>query len=156
MDAATVQDLVGRWWVSYDAGRFDEWPELFTADAIFTCRTDTGGTAYEDFVRADVQGRDPVLAWQRTHREASPYPLRHHASNVHVTRSGAAEADFCSYLFVTQIAGGVSNLSSAVCHGTIQVEGGQPRLAALHVVLDTEESVVFSERTPRPGASRAG
>jgi hypothetical protein len=146
MDTATVQDVIGRWWVSYDAGWFDTWPDLLTSDAVFTCRTDTGATAYEEFVRADLTGRDEVLSWQRAHREASPYPLRHQASNVHATRSGPQEADFLSYLFVTQIQGGVSNLSSGICSGTVRIEDGAPRLAALHVVLDTEESVVFSER----------
>ena len=56
------------------------------------------------------------------------------------------EADFASYIFVTQIVDGVSPLSTAIVNGTVRVEDGALRIAALHVVLDTEDSVVFSQR----------
>ena len=147
MDISSVQNLLARWWFSYDEGRFDVWPDLITDDVVFTCRTDTGATEFEDFVRADVRGRDDFLAWQRDHRGNSPYPLRHNGTNVHLTRAGDEQADFMSYLFVTQIVqGAVSNLSSGLCSGTARVEGGAAKLAALHVVLDTADSVVFNTR----------
>ena len=152
MDSAIVQETVSRWWVCYDGGWFDRWPGLLTADVAFTCRSDTGRTAYEEFIRADARGRDEVIAWQRRHREASPYPLRHHATNVHLTRRAPDEADFLSYLFVTQVKGGVSNLSTGVCRGTVRIEDGEPRIAGLHLVLDTAESVPFTERTVETSA----
>lgn len=146
IEPASLHELIGRWWWNYDQGHFEKFPEFFTSDAHFTCRTDTGMTDYEEFVRADVRGRDEVVAWQTDHRSNSPYPLRHHGTNVHIVDTRADEAEFASYIFVTQIAGGVSPLSTAIVTGTVRVDHGVLRIAALHVVLDTAESVVFSER----------
>jgi hypothetical protein len=144
IDASAVQNLVQSWWFDYDQGNFDAWAEYFTADAHFSCRTDTGKTEFEEFVRADLNGRDEVLEWQIDHRKNSPYPLRHNGTNIHVTQSSATEADFRSYIFVTQIVGGaVSNLSSALVLGKARVEGGRLCLADLRVVLDTMDSEVF-------------
>lgn len=144
---ADVHDLIGRWWFAYDNALFDEWPAMFTADARFTCRTDTGQTAYEEFVRADVEGRDEVIAWQTEHRLGSPYPLRHNGENVHLTDRSATAAGFRSYIWVTQIVGGSPvPLSTAIVEGRVAVEGGELRIAELHVVLDTEDSTVLAER----------
>ncbi len=143
--AAEVQDLVARWWWNYDEGQFDVLDGLLTGDTHFTCRTDTGTTDYEEFVRADQQGRDAVMAWQRQHRLDSPYPLRHHGTDVHITGRRATEADFASYIFVTQIVDGVSNLSTAIVRGTVRDDEGTLRIAALHVVLDTMTSVPLRE-----------
>ena len=81
---------------------------MWSADAHFSCRTDTGTTAFEEFVNADAQGRDAVLAWQTDHRLHSPHPLRHNGENVHLTRADDTSADFRSYIWVTQIVGGLT------------------------------------------------
>jgi len=144
---ADVHELIAKWWFVYDNALFDEWPALFTADARFTCRTDTGATAYEEFVRADVAGRDAVLAWQTEHRLGSPYPLRHNGENVHLTTRGDTSAGFRSYIWVTQIVAGTpSPLSTAIVDGRVAVEDGDLRIAELNVVLDTEDSTVLAER----------
>ena len=106
IEPAAVQDLVGRWWWNYDEGNFDVLAGLLTDDVRFSCRTDTGATEYEDFVRCDVTGRDAVMAWQTDHRIDSPYPLRHNGTNVHVVGQRDREAAFASYIFVTQIVEG--------------------------------------------------
>lgn len=153
IDLGAVQQLVASWWFDYDQGRFDAFPGYFTADARFTCRSDSGQTAFEEFVTADVRGRDELVSWQVAHRSNSPYPLRHNGTNVHLAASRDEEADFRSYLFVTQIVdGAVSNLSTGVCTGTVRVEGGALRLAALHVVLDFTTSEVFSAAARQPVA----
>ena len=90
IEPSALQDLLGRWWWNYDEGNFDVLADLLTDDAHFSCRTDTGTTDYEKFVRADVRGRDAVMAWQTDHRINSPYPLRHNGTNVHVVGSAAA------------------------------------------------------------------
>lgn len=145
VDLGAVQDAIGRWWVNYDEGRFAVWPDLLTDDVHFTCRSDTGATDYEEFIRADVRGRDTVIRWQTEHRRNSPYPLRHNATNVHLTGRDGADATFASYLFATQIVGGaVTNLSSGQVSGAVRAVDGTPRLAALHVVLDTMNSEPFS------------
>lgn len=142
---ADVQNLLASWWFDYDRGAFETWPGYFTVDAHFSCRSDSGQTAFEEFVTADVDGRDAVVAWQTEHRRNSPYPLRHNGTNVHVTEVRDGEADFRSYIFVTHVvAGGVANLASGVCHGTVRQEDGMSKLAALHLVLDFTDSVVFA------------
>ena len=143
---AEVQELLGRWWWNYDEGNFDVLTGLLTDDAHFSCRTDTGTTDYEEFVRADHTGRDTVMAWQTDHRVNSPYPLRHNGTNVHITGQHGDEASFSSYICVSQIVGGVSPLSTASVNGRVRREDGVLRLAELEVVLDTMDSKVFSER----------
>ena len=119
---------------------------MLTEDAHFTCRTDTGTTDYEDFVRSDVRGQAEVIAWQTDHRIDSPYPLRHNATNVHVVEDRGDEATFASYIFVTQIIEGVAPLSTAIVDRNRAVRARWPRIAELDVVLDTMNSVVFGQR----------
>ena len=146
IDGAAVHELLGRWWFNYDEGHFEVLAGLLTDDAHFTCRTDTGTTDYEDFVRSDVRGKAEVMAWQTDHRIDSPYPLRHNAANVHVVEDRGDEATFASYIFVTQIVEGVAPLSTAIVTGTVRSEPDGLRIAELNVVLDTMASVVFSQR----------
>ena len=142
-----VRDLVAGWWFDYDQGNFEAWPDYFTADSHFSCRSDSGATAFEDFIRADVSGRDAVLAWQTDHRRNSPYPLRHNGTNVHLT-SGS---DFRSYIFVTQIVGGaVAPLASGYCLGAVREEGSRLRFADMRVILDFTDSAVFTEAVRAP------
>ena len=149
MEPAALQQLIAKWWFNYDEGRFDVLRELLTADAHFSSRSDTGATHYEEFIRADVRGRDEVMAWQTDHRRNSPYPLRHNGTNVHLVdaRDGRGdEATFESYIFVTQIVdGNPSNLSSGICRGAVRVEDGTLRICAFEVVLDTMTSALFSQ-----------
>ena len=145
IDVTGVQNLLSSWWFEYDHGNFDVWPRYFTADARFSCRSDSGKTAFEEFVTADVHGRDNVVAWQVDHRRASPYPLRHNGTNIHLAEVRKGEADFRSYLFVTHIVGGaVSNLSSGLCLGKVREEDSALRLAELRVILDFTDSEEFS------------
>ena len=145
VDLAAVQNLIASWWFEYDQGSFDVWPQYFTVDAHFTCRSDSGQTEFEEFIRADVTGRDEVVAWQVDHRKNSPYPLRHNGTNVHVTTSSGGEVTFRSYLFVTQIVeGAVSNVASGLCLGRAREEDGALRIAELRVILDFANSELFS------------
>lgn len=147
IDHAQVQDVVARWWFHYDAADFDTMRALLTEDVRFTCRTDTGTTDFEDFVRADYAGRDEVMAWQQPHRMGSPDPLRHLGMNVHVTDRRDDEVDFASYLLATQVVDRAPALvMSAIVTGTARDTDDGPRLAALHVVLDTETSVPLEQR----------
>ena len=147
IDEAAVQAVLGRWWFHYDQGDFGGLADLLTDDTRFTCRTDTGTTDFEDFVRADVSGRDEVVRWQTEHRRGSPFPLRHNATNVHIEGQAGREATFASYLFVTHVVQGQpANLSTAVVRGAVREEDGTLRLAALHVTLDTMTSEPFGDR----------
>ena len=144
VDVADVIDLVGRWWFNYDHGQFDVMESLLTDDVHFSCRTSSGATAFEEFVRSDNRGRDEVMAWQREHRLDSPYPLRHMGVNVHITGERDGDVTFASYIFVTQIvAGAVSPLSTAIVNGSARRVGDALRLSEVEVVLDTEDSVAL-------------
>ena len=147
IDPGAIQDLVSRWWWNYDQGNFDVLAGLLTSDMHFSCRTDTGTTDFEEFVRVDVTGRDTVMAWQTDHRINSPYPLRHNGTNIHVVEQGDDGATFASYIFVTHIVdGAVASLSSGIVNGAVRIEDGALRMARLEVVLDTMHSVPFVDR----------
>jgi hypothetical protein len=146
IEPSHVQDLVARWWWNYDEGNFDVLTSLLTNDVHFSCRTDSGTTDYEEFVRTDVTGRDAVMGWQTDHRLNSPYPLRHNGSNIHVVAESGEEASFRSYILVTAIEGGVVVQPTALLSGRVRRDGEILLLAELEVVLDTNESVLFRDR----------
>ena len=143
-----VQSLLAGWWFDYDQGNFDSWPDYFTHDAHFSCRSDSEATAFEEFVTADVSGRDAVVAWNVEHREQSPYPLRHNGTNVHLIGAEEDDSRFRSYIFVTQIvSGGVAPLASGICLGSVRYEEARWRLSDLRLMLDFTDSLVFSSAT---------
>jgi hypothetical protein len=146
IDTAAANELLGRWWFNYDAGDFDALTSLLTGDVHFSCRTDTGATAFEEFVTFDDKGIDAVMARQREHRLDSPHPLRHMGLNVHLTGERDGDTTFASYIFVTQIAGGVSNLSTAIVTGAMRRVGGEVLLSEVEVVLDAEDSVTLRSK----------
>lgn len=149
-----VQGLVGQWWYAYDQGDFATLTQLLTEDVHFQCETDTGETVYEEFIRCDRRGRDPVMAWQTEHRTASPYPLRHNGTNIHLTSSRTDKADFASYIFVSQIVNsGVSPLSTGLARGTARRVDDRLLIAALRVTLDTKDSVPLAEHLATTTAS---
>jgi hypothetical protein len=146
IDPAAVQELMGRWWYNYDEGNFAVLAGVLAPDVHFSCRTDTGMTDYEEFVRADVTGREAVMRWQEAHRVGSPYPLRHNGTNLHIVQRRGPEASFASYILVTQIVEGqVSNLSTAIVNGSVRSVDGVLQLTRLEVVLDTQSSGAFGE-----------
>ena len=145
IDPASVMDLLSRWWFNYDEGHFDVLAGLLTEDVHFTCRTDTDTVAWAEFARADHSGRDTVMYWQTEHRRASPYPLRHHGTNVHIVEQRGDEATFASYIHVTHIVNeSPASIPGGVVTGTVRIEDGQLRIAEMAVVLDTMTSDVFS------------
>ncbi|MEU0934259.1 MULTISPECIES: nuclear transport factor 2 family protein [unclassified Embleya] len=147
-DRLAVHELMHRWWYVYDEGHFDIWPQMFTRDTWFTSRTDTGKHPYEAFIASDNRGRDKVLAWQREHRLASPYPLRHNGTNIHVDGETDQEVSITSYIHVTQIVGQLpSAVASGIVRAVVRREGDAYRFAVVHVVLDTVDSVAFAERS---------
>ncbi|MBM4587219.1 hypothetical protein GS507_23425 [Rhodococcus hoagii] len=142
-----VAQTVAKWWFHYDEWTPDVLRAMATDDFHFVCRSDTGATDYEDFIRADLNGVDAVMAWQEAHRKDSPYPLRHNGTNVFVTGSDGTETTFSSYIFVTKIVDGKPfNLSSGIVRGAIRAGvDGAPRLSELEVVLDTRDSVRYAD-----------
>ena len=149
-----VQGLIGQWWYAYDQGEFTTLAQLLTEDVHFQCESDTRATEYEEFIRCDKRGRDSVMEWQTQHRTASPYPLRHNGTNIHLTSGRKDEADFASYIFVSQIVNrGFSPLSTGLVRGTARRVGDRLLIAALRVTLDTMDSVPLAEHLASATAS---
>jgi hypothetical protein len=145
-DRFAAHELIHRWWFNYDEGRMDVLADLLTDDAHLISRTETGLHPHEEFIRSDSIGRDAAMAWTRSHRRDSPYPLRHNALNVHVTAERNDEIDLESYLFVTQIIERKpSSLSSGLVHFTLRLTPHGYCIARKEVVLDSIESAPFHE-----------
>lgn len=148
---ADVAEVLGCWWYNYDEGNFEVLRSLLSEDTRFTCRSATGKSAYEEFIRADVAGLDAVMEWQIQHRTGSPYPLRHNGTNLHLIDRGEDSATFGSYIVVTHMVNGMPSLLPAgIVNGRVTMVAGAPKIAELNVILDTEDSVLFSDR---PSAS---
>ena len=145
IDPAALADLLGKWWFNYDEGHFDVLAGLLTDDVHFTCRTDTATVAWAEFARADVSGRNAVMAWQTEHRRNSPYPLRHNGSNAHIVEQRDGEATFASYIHVTHVLNETPvNIPGGIVRGAVRQEADRLRISELAVILDTMTSDVFS------------
>ena len=145
-DHFAAHELVHRWWYTYDEGHLDVLEGLVTDDCHTSSRTELRAHPHEAAIRSDCRGRDAVMAWKRTHRRESPYPLRHNAANVHVLAERGDELDLDSYLFVTKIVDRRPvTLSSGLVRWTLlRTEDGY-RVRAQHTVLDSIESAPFHE-----------
>ena len=83
-DRFAAHEFISRYWFNYDEGHLDVIAALLTDDCHLSSRTETGLHPQEEFIRSDNHGLDAAMAWTKDHRKHSPYPLRHHAANVHV------------------------------------------------------------------------
>lgn len=151
-----LQEFIASFWYHYDEAHYDELAASYAEDVRYLTRSDSGASPFEELMSPELQGRDAVMEWLSEHREQSPYPLRHHATNVHRTGSdgsddGATRARF--YIFVNQIANFVP---FAVSSGTVNV--GVKRGAngleftEMDVVLDATNSVLLSQLHAESGA----
>src|SRR4029079_19666456 len=96
-----------------------------------------GSRRCEYSIHSDVSGRDAVMAHVRAHREGSPYPLRHNATNIHVVDERPDEIDVESYLFVTELADRrPAPLSSGICRITARSTPAGLQISSLEVILN--------------------
>jgi hypothetical protein len=145
-DHFAAHELIHRWWWNYDEGNLDVLDTLLTDDCQTSSRTELGTHPHEAFIRSDCHGRAEVMAWKKDHRRNSPYPLRHHATNVHVVSERGDELDVVSYLLVTQVVERrASPLSSGIVHWTLVRADSSYRVRRQEVVLDSIESAPFNE-----------
>ena len=143
-DRFAAHEFVHHWWFNYDEGNVDVLFPLMTEDCHLRSRTERGDHPHEAFIASECVGRDAAMAWTREHRRHSPYPLRHNATNLHVTAERGDEIDLDSYLFVTQIRDNKpSPLSSGIVHVTLRRTPDGYRLKAKETVLDSIESIAF-------------
>jgi len=145
-DRFAAHELINQWWLNYDEGYLDVCEGLLTDDCHLISRTELGTHPYEEFIRSDSRGRETTMAWTKQHRAHSPYPLRHHAANIHVVAERGDEIDLESYLFVTQIIERKpSTLSSGLVHFTLLRTPDGYRIRRKEVVLDSIESAPFQD-----------
>lgn len=140
-----LQEFVAEFWYHYDEGHYDELAARFADNIHYASHSDTGTSEFEEFVRADLHGRDETVAWLTEHRNGSPYPLRHNGTNIFRTGSDGAVTTFRSYIFVTQVTNGVPfAVSSGIVDGGVMRGPSGLLLTSMTVILDTRESAPFS------------
>ena len=109
-------------------------------------RSDSGASPFEELMSPELRGRAAVMEWLSEHRRQSPYPLRHHATNVHRTGTDSEVTRARFYIFVNQIANFVPfAVSSGVVNVGVRRGANGLECTEMDVILDTSNSVLLSE-----------
>lgn len=141
-----LQEFIATFWYRYDEAHYDELAASYSEDVHYLTRSDSGSSPFEDLMSPELHGRDAVMEWLSEHREQSPYPLRHHASNVHRTGTDGEVTQARFYIFVNQIANFVPfAVSSGVVNVGVRRGGTGLEFTEMDVVLDATNSVLLSE-----------
>jgi hypothetical protein len=141
-----LQEVIASFWYHYDEADYDALAASYAEDVRYLTRSDSGASPFEELMSPELTGRDAVLEWLSEHREQSPYPLRHHATNVHRTGSDGDVTRARFYIFVNQIANFVPfAVSSGVVNvGVRRVTDGL-QFTEMDVILDATNSVPLAE-----------
>ena len=141
-----LQEFIGSFWFHYDEAHYDELAASYAEDVHYLTRSDSGASPFEDLMSPELHGRDAVMEWLSDHRKQSPYPLRHHATNVHRTGTDGDVTRARFYILVNQIANFVPfAVSSGVVNVGVRREAAGLVLTEMDVVLDATDSVLLSE-----------
>jgi len=150
---AELQEFLAEFWFHYDEAHFDELAAAHAADVHYLTRSDSGASPFEELMSPQLDGRDAVMAWLTAHRKESPYPLRHHVTNIHRTGTDGDAVRTRSYIVVNQIANYVPFMvSSGIVNAAIRRGANGLEFTDVEVVLDTTNSVnladVHADATP--------
>ncbi|OMC11983.1 nuclear transport factor 2 family protein [Mycobacterium sp. SP-6446] len=141
-----LQEFIGSFWYHYDEAHYDELAASYAEDVHYLTRSDSGASPFEDLMSPELHGRDAVMEWLSEHRKQSPYPLRHHATNVHRTGTDGDVTRVRFYILVNQIANFVPfAVSSGVVNVGVRREGTGLVFTEMDVVLDATDSVLLAE-----------
>jgi SnoaL-like protein len=141
-----LQEFIGSFWFHYDEAHYDELAASYAEDVHYLTRSDSGASPFEDLMSPELYGRDAVMEWLSDHRKQSPYPLRHHATNVHRTGTDGDVTRARFYILVNQIANFVPfAVSSGVVNVGVRREATGLVFTEMEVVLDATDSVLLSE-----------
>ncbi len=141
-----LQEFIAAFWYHYDEAHYDELAARYAQDVHYVTRSDTGASPFEELMTPELHGRDAVMDWLSEHRNQSPYPLRHHATNVHRTGTGGDVTEARFYILVNQIANFVPFVvSSGVVNVGVRREASGLVFTDMDVMLDTQNSVPLSE-----------
>jgi hypothetical protein len=145
---AELQDFIAGFWFHYDEAHYDEMAAAFAEDARYVSRSDSGASPFEELMSPELNGRDTVMEWLSEHRRESPYPLRHHATNLHRTEVDGDTVRARFYIFVNQITNFVPfAVSSGVANVAVRRGAAGLEFTEMEVILDTTNSVLLSERS---------
>ncbi|OBH58207.1 nuclear transport factor 2 family protein [Mycobacterium sp. E2479] len=150
-----LHDFIAGFWYHYDEAHYDDLARRCAQDVHYVTRSDSGASPFEELMSPDLNGRDEVVKWLADHRDQSPYPLRHHATNLHRTSTNGEITYARFYIFVNQIANFVPfAVSTGIA--TVGVRRGAKGLefTEMDIVLDTTNSVQLSELAPKSAAGR--
>jgi hypothetical protein len=143
-----LQEFIADFWYHYDEAHYDEMAASYAEDVHYLTRSDSGASPFEELMSPELNGRDAVMEWLSVHRKQSPYPLRHHATNVHRTGTDGDVTRARFYIFVNQIANFVPfAVSSGVVNVGVRRGNAGLQFAEMDVVLDATNSVPLSELT---------
>ncbi len=143
-----LQEFIAGFWHLYDEARYEDLATTYAEDVHYVTRSDSGVSPFEELMSPEIRGRDAVMTWLIEHRNQSPYPLRHHATNVHRTGSDGVATKARFYILVNQIANFVPfAVSSGVVDVCVRREASGLVFTDMEVVLDTQNSVPLSELT---------
>ena len=141
-----LQEFIAGFWYHYDEARYDELAVRYAEDIHYVSRSDSGASPFEELMSPELHGRDAVMGWLAEHREQSPYPLRHHATNVHRIGSNGNVTHARFYILVNQIANFVPfAVSSGVTEVGVRRGTSGLEFTEMNVILDTTNSVLLSE-----------
>lgn len=141
-----LQEFIARFWYHYDEAHYDEMAARYAEDVHYLTRSDSGASPFEQLMSPELRGREAVMEWLTEHREQSPYPLRHHATNVHRTGTDGEVTRARFYIFVNQIANFVPfAVSSGVVNVGVRRGASGLQFTEMDVVLDATNSVLLSE-----------
>jgi hypothetical protein len=141
-----LQEFIAGFWYHYDEAHYAELAARYAEDVHYVSRSDSGSSPFEELMSPVLRGRDAAIQWLSDHRQQSPYPLRHHATNVHRTGTEAEVTHARFYIFVNQIANFVPfAVSSGVAEVGVRRGANGLEFTKMDVILDTTNSVLLSE-----------
>ncbi len=141
-----LQEFIAGFWYHYDEAHYHELAARYAEDVRYLTRSDSGTSPFEELMSPELTGRDAVMEWLSEHRRQSPYPLRHHATNVHRTGTDGDVTRARFYIFVNQIADFVPfAVSSGVVAVGVRRGADGLEFTEMDVVLDATNSVPLSE-----------
>jgi hypothetical protein len=149
-----LQEFIAGFWYHYDEAHYDELAASYAVDVHYISRSDSGASPFEELMSPEMRGRDTVIEWLAEHRKQSPYPLRHHATNVHRTGIDGDVTNARFYILVNQIANFIPfAVSSGVANVGVRRGADGLEFTKMEVILDTTNSVLLSELTADSSAS---
>ena len=152
-----LQEFIAGFWYHYDAAHFDELATRYAEEVHYVSRSDSGASPFEELMSPELHGRHAVMEWLSEHREQSPYPLRHHATNVHRISTDGEVTRVRFYIFVNQIANFVPfAVSSGVTEVGVRRGASGLEFTEMNVILDTTNSVMLSELHADSASAAAG